>query len=1299
MQRINFTQDTLNTLKRSARCSFANAVYKLTMKAQQGLKCDDLFKKSVLMNEVNKLLCKYKLDSCISFHPALEAGISSWYFGIGSFTGVITYNLIIDGVETFIGSGSSVENIVIDINNNTEGTGVTAVLGEGGYFTIYSPAGCFIKADLTGSKDPAGSIPATQVTFLASRCPQVETCVDYTEEELNCIAPQDLQLLFEFTHRYKETLVKSTRRVTSPSTSSSSASASDCCNWGSIGGSIGNQSDLVAYLNTIKKNFIAASNESILLSNDIKSLNFLGAGVTATNSGGDISITIPGGGGGGSAYWGDIAGIITEQTDLITYLGDNYYPLVGNPAGYLTDISATNGLTEDSGNTVKLGGNLIENTSIDNNGFNLDIYSNTSTPSGILLDLNLNDVGTALQSIASNGFGLRTKSFSGINLESLSYDDCATSFIRNDVSTDSTVPVSKIYRGTTGVAQDGIGGAFDMWVSTSGTGISTPATAAIRQVAKWDIANLTTRKSSYELWGVHNGVQQRYSSLGTNRGQLILDRYGAGDFANTPVWLLGVDASGNVVETTVSGGLQTLADTLALGNTSGAKDIQFDATQGLLFDNAARLREGTRDAGLGGNKGVAQVCSLEYELKWEAGRLFVMDQTGMFIRQSLYNFNIAPTVTDDVTKGYMTGSLWTLDDGTVYECTDAGTLGGDAVWVNRGIGAGMVYTTVGALQTLENNGELSLTTLYIITDAAPYKLMCKAEAVDKLSNTATIVDAVYSGQVYYDLEFDTVSNGTIYDVNRNNYNGVLPSDLTIGFSCSYNTFYQKADSNTIGANCEKNTFEQGAGSNTLGENCVANTFKQGASSNTVLDDSYNNTFEQGANNNYLRKYCYNNTFKQGANGFIFFDALQNVTIDAGMTGSDYSLLPDYNFLYNNTYAATIFTDGTDNYHRYFDIANDRIVVTDLSTLAVSYIGGGVASVAAGTNITVTGTATNPIINSLADRYSTSSVTSNTISNGAKTFTVDANLAYIPLQEVLIVNDPTHHMHATVTSYSGTTLVVNVTSHTGTGTFTSWVLNLDGVPVDAITGVGTVNEISYFTSGQVIASLAVATYPSLTELSYVKGVTSAIQTQINGKQATLTNPVTGTGTNNEIAAFNSTGSTITSLPVATYPSLTELSYVKGVSSAIQTQINGKQATLVSGTNIKTVEGSTLLGSTPIVVAREIQLACSDETTALTAGTAKVTFRAPRAMVITGVRASLTTAQTSGSIFTVDINDSGTSILSTKLTIDNTEKTSTTAATLPVISDTAIADDAEITIDIDQIGDGTAKGLKVTILYTI
>ena len=112
--------------------------------------------------------------------------------------------------------------------------------------------------------------------------------------------------------------------------------------------------------------------------------------------------------------------------------------------------------------------------------------------------------------------------------------------------------------------------------------------------------------------------------------------------------------------------------------------------------------------------------------------------------------------------------------------------------------------------------------------------------------------------------------------------------------------------------------------------------------------------------------------------------------------------------------------------------------------------------------------------------------------------------------------------------------------------------------------------------------------------------------------------------------------------------------------------------------------------------EIQAACSDETTVITAGTNKVTFRLPTAFTLTEVRASLTTAQSSGNIFTVDINLGGVSILSTKLTIDNTEKTSITAATPAVISNTTMTDDGEITVDVDQIGNGTATGLKITLI---
>jgi len=108
-----------------------------------------------------------------------------------------------------------------------------------------------------------------------------------------------------------------------------------------------------------------------------------------------------------------------------------------------------------------------------------------------------------------------------------------------------------------------------------------------------------------------------------------------------------------------------------------------------------------------------------------------------------------------------------------------------------------------------------------------------------------------------------------------------------------------------------------------------------------------------------------------------------------------------------------------------------------------------------------------------------------------------------------------------------------------------------------------------------------------------------------------------------------------------------------------------------------------------------IACSDETTALTTGT-KVTFRMPYAFTLTEVRASVTTAPV-GSVLTVDINEAGSTILSTKITIDASEKTSTTASTPPVISDTSLADDAQMTIDIDGVGSSTAgAGLKCTLI---
>lgn len=107
-----------------------------------------------------------------------------------------------------------------------------------------------------------------------------------------------------------------------------------------------------------------------------------------------------------------------------------------------------------------------------------------------------------------------------------------------------------------------------------------------------------------------------------------------------------------------------------------------------------------------------------------------------------------------------------------------------------------------------------------------------------------------------------------------------------------------------------------------------------------------------------------------------------------------------------------------------------------------------------------------------------------------------------------------------------------------------------------------------------------------------------------------------------------------------------------------------------------------------------VAISDETSSISTGTAKVTFRMPYAFTITEVRASLTTASSSGTP-TFDINKNGATILSTKITIDSNEKTSETAAAPPVVSTSALADDDEIKIDIDVAGT-SAAGAKIYII---
>jgi hypothetical protein len=454
-----------------------------------------------------------------------------------------------------------------------------------------------------------------------------------------------------------------------------------------------------------------------------------------------------------------------------------------------------------------------------------------------------------------------------------------------------------------------------------------------------------------------------------------------------------------------------LANVLIAGNTSGANDIIFDAGQGLQLDNFSRLREGTIDAGTGGVKGIAQICGAGYELKWEAGVQYVMGSSGNTIRISLYNFNNAPTVNDDNTKGYYSGSRWALDNGTVYVCSDATT--GAAVWA--------------------------------------------IQQIDYLDFNTAAAHSVVEGEMAW-----------------NNTDGTLDLGLKGG-----NVTLQ------------------------IGQEQVVRVVNKTATNVNLLEANYQAVRITGA---------------QG----------QRLKIDLALA-------------------------------------------------------------------------------------TTNALSAQTI--GLVTETINNN------QEGFI-------------TVSGLVRGINTTGSLQTETWADGdILYLSPTTAGNITNVKPIAPNHLIVIGYVVS--AHITQGSI----YVK--------VDNGYELDeLHNVTIATPLNNDVLTYETSSS------------------------------------LWKNKRLPT----------------EIQLAASDETTALTAGTAKVTFRMPYAMTVTEVRASLTTAQASGSIFTVDINEAGTSILSTKLTIDNTEKTSTTAATPAVISDTALADDAEITIDIDQIGNGTATGLKITIIGT-
>jgi hypothetical protein len=192
-------------------------------------------------------------------------------------------------------------------------------------------------------------------------------------------------------------------------------------------------------------------------------------------------------------------------------------------------------------------------------------------------------------------------------------------------------------------------------------------------------------------------------------------------------------------------------------------------------------------------------------------------------------------------------------------------------------------------------------------------------------------------------------------------------------------------------------------------------------------------------------------------------------------------------------------------------------------------------------------------------------------------------------------------------------------------------------VDSASGSGTVTSVSVVTANGISGSVATATTTPAITLTLGAITPSQVTTPLitastsggltiesnNGTDIGLfgagnTANVTWYGSHNydtatqdTIAAFTGSGKTLGSLATATYPSLTELSYVKGVTSAIQTQFTAKAplvspsfttpslgvatATSINGLTITTTTGVlTMTNSKTLAVTNTLTLSGTDST---------------------------------------------------------------------------------------------------------
>jgi hypothetical protein len=309
--------------------------------------------------------------------------------------------------------------------------------------------------------------------------------------------------------------------------------------------------------------------------------------------------------------------VVTEDSSINDALED----IVSYFCDHLT--TANNGLTmSPTSYNVQLGGPLIQDTTITNSTFNLNI--NSTTVPALTLDktgttnatLVVNNTVTSSQAILANsnisGLGTPVVQVTSTNTTGLGTQ--ALGLISNFNSEQIAVPLSTIptlliqptsttAAGTTnacGIRVENRGNTLatsGVSIEFANTAASTSAVLTNRLISKTVINSSTTLTTSeFIIQGKPSGTVNPVDHLTLkSTGQLQLNNYGSGLITGVPTYNLSTTAGGNVIETvagsevtlTSAGGIVSLVNdgtgpTLAINGLTAGTGITISPVPGAL---------------------------------------------------------------------------------------------------------------------------------------------------------------------------------------------------------------------------------------------------------------------------------------------------------------------------------------------------------------------------------------------------------------------------------------------------------------------------------------------------------------------------------------------------------------------------------------------------------------------------------------------------------------------------------------------------------------------------------------------